>query len=159
MTNIRACCKNEAKVLVKFSRLLLTELSGRERIVEVSESDIEDWLCRSNYHAFLAFHEGEPVGAITLFESYSIYAGGKFGTIQELYVVPDKRSSGVGRDLVKHAKRYALSSGWRQLEVCVPGSDLWFRSRSFYNREMFIEVGPRMKFVLVDKVSLGGVDE
>ncbi|HEX9148419.1 MAG TPA: GNAT family N-acetyltransferase, partial [Thermoanaerobaculia bacterium] len=48
------------------------------------------------FHAFLAREGGEPVGVLTLTESFAIYAGGRYGVIDELYVAPGHRSSGIG---------------------------------------------------------------
>lgn len=89
--------------------------------------------------------EDEVVGIMTVSESLSFYAGGRFGVINELYVAPPFRSEGVGRTLLDAAKELAEQRGWSRLEVTTPGEDYTDTLR-FYEREGFVAIGPRYKF-------------
>ena len=89
-----------------------------------------------------------PVGVLTLNECAAIYAGGRFGEITELYVLPECRSSGVAPRLVGEAKEIARERGWSRLEVGAPDQPAWDRTLRFYLREGFEEVGPRLKISL-----------
>ena len=54
--------------------------------------------------ALLARDEsGAAVGVLTLSTSFAVYAGGEYGVIDEMYVVPECRSQGIGRSLVEAA--------------------------------------------------------
>jgi GNAT superfamily N-acetyltransferase len=54
--------------------------------------------------ALLARDEsGTAVGVLTLSVSFAVYAGGEYGVIDEMYVVPEHRSQGIGRRLVEAA--------------------------------------------------------
>ena len=53
---------------------------------------------------------GEPVGVLTLTETFALYAGGRYGVIDELYVVPECRSRGVGRGLLDAALSFGVQS-------------------------------------------------
>jgi GNAT superfamily N-acetyltransferase len=53
--------------------------------------------------AFLAEDDAHPIGVLMLNECASIYAGGRFGEITELYVTPAFRALGVGKRLVEVA--------------------------------------------------------
>ncbi len=101
----------------------------------------------SDHHStLLALNEEDDiVGIITLEEGISFYAGGKFGAINELYVVAEYRSVGVGKMLIDEAKDLAESRGWKRLEVTTPG-DEFAKTRRFYEREGFHKIGPRYKF-------------
>ncbi len=89
--------------------------------------------------------DDDIVGILTITESISIYAEGKIGVINELFVVPEYRSEGVGKMLLDEAKTLAENRGWRRLEVTTPGDD-YPKTLHFYEREGFFRIGPRFKF-------------
>jgi len=102
----------------------------------------------SLHSTLLAFNDdGDAVGVLTLVESLGIYAGGRVGVINELYVVPPYRSEGVGKILLDAAKKLADERGWQRLEVTTPGEQ-YEKTLQFYEREGFFPIGPRYKFEL-----------
>ncbi|MBL7781218.1 MAG: GNAT family N-acetyltransferase [Saprospiraceae bacterium] len=98
------------------------------------------------HSTLLAMDDDEAVGVITLVETLSLYAGGYIGVINELYVMPDYRSEGVGKILLDAAKNLAEERGWVRLEVTTPG-DEYARTLRFYEREGFMLIGPRYKYL------------
>ena len=88
---------------------------------------------------------GRPLGVLTLSECASIYAGGRFGEIAELFVEPGHRSAGVAAQLVQRALAFGGGRGWDRLEVGAPALPRWQRTVSFYLKQGFQEVGPRLK--------------
>ena len=90
---------------------------------------------------------------ITLSEGLSIYAGGKFGVIREFYVIPEMRSTGVGKALLEKAKEFGRESGWKRIEVTPPDKGKWPRIYNFYTSESFKEIGPRLKLENQDEQS------
>ena len=129
---------------------LLCELAP-EREADFDRDDFQeraDRLLRmpDRVWAFLALKDGEgPVGVILLNEGASIYAGGIFGTITELYIAPAYRSQGIAPRLIEAAVGLARQRGWGRLEVGAPDVPRWQRSLDFYLKEGFVEVGPRLK--------------
>lgn len=100
-----------------------------------------------HHSTLLAQNEAEEVvGVITLVESLSLSAGGRYGVINELYVVPEYRSEGVGRMLLDFAKLIGEKRSWTRIEVTTPG-DSFDRTLQFYEREGFWRIGPRYKFI------------
>ena len=91
--------------------------------------------------------DGDAVGVLTIVESLALYAGGRIGVINELYVVPPYRSEGVGKLLLDAAKNLASERGWQRLEVTTPGEQ-YAKTLRFYEREGFMPIGPRYKFPL-----------
>ena len=65
---------------------------------------------------------------LTLSETFAIYAGGRYGVIEEMYVRPAFREKGVGRALLERAATLAADRGWRRLEVTAPEDDPGQRS-------------------------------
>jgi GNAT superfamily N-acetyltransferase len=107
---------------------------------QIDEDDLHSTLLALN-------EEDETVGVLTLVESLSLYAGGRIGVVNELYVVPDYRSEGVGKQLLDAAKDLAEERGWVRLEVTTPGDD-YEKTLRFYEREGFMLVGPRYKYLM-----------
>ena len=106
-------------------------------------------LCDSGFWAFLAHNQnGDPVGTLTLNECAALYAGGHFGEIMEMYIEPEHRSAGVGALLITAAKDFARSKCWPFLEVGSPEQPKWERTLSFYKRQGFREIGPRLELML-----------
>ncbi|MBF0566015.1 MAG: GNAT family N-acetyltransferase [Nitrospirae bacterium] len=119
--------------------------------VNDAEPKAKELIDKSIYHIFLARdteletkneteHETE-VGLITLCESYSLYANGSYGLIQEFYVSPDYRSRGIGRMLLEKAKTFGASSGWKRMEVTTPPLPEFKRSLNFYQKYGFSRQG------------------
>ncbi|MFZ0099806.1 MAG: GNAT family N-acetyltransferase [Gemmobacter sp.] len=96
----------------------------------------------------LAIRAGQPVGVILLNQCAAIYAGGRFGEITELYVVPEARSGGIAAQLVEWAIAQGRAYNWNRLEVGAPQQPRWRRSLDFYLRTGFVEVGPRLRLAL-----------
>ena len=118
----------------------LTATEIADIFVEMDENSLHSTL--------LAFNDDEEaVGVLTLVESLALYAGGRIGVINELYVVPPYRSEGVGKILLDAAKNLAGERGWQRLEVTTPG-DQYEKTLKFYEREGFFPIGPRYKFEL-----------
>lgn len=117
--------------------------SAEEIAAIFADMDADD-----KHSTLLALDDDEDVvGVLTLTESLALYAGGHIGVINELYVVPEYRSEGVGKMLLDEAKELAENRGWRRLEVTTPGDD-YPKTLRFYEREGFFKIGPRYKFEL-----------
>ena len=128
---------------------LYPELGSRykqENLIGISRQLLKE---NSGVWAFLASTEtGERVGILTLNECAAIYAGGYFGEITELYVIPEHRSSNVGAALVDAAAEFGRKRGWTSIEVGAPDVPRWEKTLAFYTRYGFKEVGPRLDLTL-----------
>ncbi|MBL7795196.1 MAG: GNAT family N-acetyltransferase [Saprospiraceae bacterium] len=113
-----------------------------EEIAEIfAEMDADD-----HHSTLLALDDDDAVvGVITVVESLSLSAGGRYGVINELFVVPEYRSEGVGKMLLDFAKEIGEQRGWARIEVTTPG-DEFDKTLRFYEREAFWKIGPRYKF-------------
>jgi GNAT superfamily N-acetyltransferase len=98
------------------------------------------------YAAFLAMTPaGEPVGLLTLSQCVAVYAGGRFGEINEFYLRPSARRLGLGRALIAAAAGEASRRGWHVIEVGAPDMPRWQSSFEFYKSCGFTEIGPRLQ--------------
>ena len=96
-----------------------------------------------HYSVIIGSQNNRPVAVATLAETYALYAGGKVGVIQEFYVVPELRSSGVGAMLIKEVKCFGRKQGWSCIELCTPPLPEFERTLNFYERNGLKPVGGR----------------
>lgn len=139
----------DSRLVAGFVAELLKELSGGEHydpddLLELTA----DLLAREEVVGLLAFDGDKPLGLIMLNQCAAIYAGGLFGEITELFVVPDQRSNGVAQKLLLAARDLGRARGWKRLEVGAPNQPEWQRSLQFYQREGFLVTGPRLRQLL-----------
>ena len=138
--------QEHADVAASLLHELLSELAnGNGPTVSELQETSERLLGEGLVLGLIAMSEEDPVGILMLNECAAIYAGGRFGEITELYVVPQQRSSGIASILLAEARKIAGERGWRRLEVGAPDQPVWKRTLSFYLREGFDEVGPRLR--------------
>jgi GNAT superfamily N-acetyltransferase len=142
--------KKHSKEIIRLVAELISELSGKRFVIDELEAIefIERSIDKGKYFAFLALDDRQNVlGILTVGESGAVYAGGLFGIIHEFYIVPEMRSSGLGNQLIEKVKETATTMGWKRLEVGAPPYPQWERTKNFYLREDFIEIGPRLRWI------------
>jgi GNAT superfamily N-acetyltransferase len=148
---VRQANIQDAETVGALVSALLSELRGEEgpaRTVLAPGTAEQLLAMDGRVFGFLASEGENPVGVIMLAESAALFAGGIYGIITELYVVPDRRSLGVAKLLVDAASELGRRRGWTQLEVGAPSQPKWRRSLEFYENYGFTEIGPRLKFIL-----------
>jgi GNAT superfamily N-acetyltransferase len=99
---------------------------------------------QEKYFVFVAHTaDGKAIGFVSIYESYALYAEGAFGTIPELFVRPQYRSSSVGTSLVQACKELGAQRGWRRIEVTTPPLPEFDRTLNFYLQHGFSISGGR----------------
>lgn len=112
--------------------------------LEETTTRLRDFIDQEKYFVFVARGGmSDAVGFVALYESHALYAEGAFGTIPELYVHPGFRSQSVGKALLEQAKSFALTRGWKRLEVTTPPLPQFDKTLAFYEREGFSIAGGR----------------
>ena len=142
MINFRIADESDTHAVAVMLAELFEEVEHTPDASEIAaifaDIDAED-----SHSTLLAINESEDiVGIATIVECLSLSAGGKYGVINELYVVPEYRSEGVGKMLLDEIKDLADGRGWTRLEVTTPG-DEFTKTLRFYTREDFYKIGPR----------------
>jgi len=139
---------NNFKDVAELVKNLLIELepSAKDEIENAELEQIAQKLLNSSkIWAFLAKYNNENVGVITLHECAAIYAGGVFGEISELYVIPKFRSSNIGELLINSAIEKGNERGWKRLEVGSPPASESPRTIKFYENIGFECTGSRLR--------------
>ncbi|HAP27205.1 MAG TPA: GNAT family N-acetyltransferase [Achromobacter sp.] len=117
---IRAAAPSDAAQIHAF----ITELAVYERAaheVIASAEDVERTLFAegSPARALMCLLEGKAIGYAVYFYSYSTWLGKNGIYLEDLYVTPEHRGIGAGRDLLRHLAREAVANGCGRLEWSV----------------------------------------
>lgn len=138
----------DAGVLARMVKALTDEIIARtgaphfDLDLDTLTAQAAALIADGTYTVLLA-RDPEPVGFAALCESAALYAGGRFGIVQEFYVAPGHRSRGVGTQLLDAATALGRERGWTRLELCTPPLPEFDRALAFYEREGFEVTGGR----------------
>jgi GNAT superfamily N-acetyltransferase len=117
---IRAALEEEASLILQ----LIKELAEYEKLSHEVVAT-EDSLRRSLFgerrfaEALIGEVEGEPAGFALFFHNFSTFLGRPGIYLEDLYVRPEFRGSGLGRALLAYLARLALERGCGRLEWSV----------------------------------------
>ena len=94
--------------------------------------------------------EGEIVGVLSASWQRALHVPGRYATIQDLWVDPERRSDGVGAALVDGLADLCQAQGVARIEVGLPREsfDAIRATEAFYERNGFEHLGPRMRRLL-----------
>lgn len=87
----------------------------------------------------------EILGILCLSEAQAIYAGGVYGIVNDMYVIPQYRSQSIGKKLVEETKKIAIEKNWRRIEVTAPTNENE-ETVKFYKNNGFVFTGPKLKW-------------
>ena len=93
----------------------------------------------------------QPVGYLILVYVFSLEHRGMTSEIDEFFVLPDHRASGVGSQLLRAAEAESVRQGCTNISLQI--STFNHRAKAFYARHGY---SPRSEFELLEK-SLGAV--
>jgi len=130
---------------------LLAELGGRTPTRVEMEAEVQALLDDPQGGSVLiAEADGKIVGVLTASWQRAIHVPGVYGTVQDLWVDEDWRSRGVGAELVEAIASQARARGVSRLEVGLPRETFAAiaSTESFYKRNGFEHLGPRMRRLL-----------
>jgi GNAT superfamily N-acetyltransferase len=114
---IRAATKDDVPLIFA----LIGELAEYEKLsheVVATEQQIRVALFgdRAVAEVVIASLDGTPVGFALFFPNYSTFLGRPGLYLEDLFVRPEARGFGVGRELLEYLARLAVERGWGRLE-------------------------------------------
>nr|WP_314483908.1 GNAT family N-acetyltransferase [uncultured Pseudomonas sp.] len=117
---IRPAQSTDAQQILDF----ITELAEYERArdqVLATPQDIERSLFEadSTVHCLMAERAGRAIGFAIFFYSYSTWLGRNGIYLEDLYITPEARGDGAGRQLLRHIAKEAVAKGCGRLEWSV----------------------------------------
>ena len=143
--NVRLATSEDRGEAVRLARSLLIELGGSPAPEEELHW-IFDELVADNGSGFVVIAEdgGRAVAVCTASFQVAIRTAGRYVTLQEMYVEPEARSSGVGRAVIDFALQHAVASGCQVAELGTPQAG--DRQITFYESAGFANIGARMRW-------------
>lgn len=117
---IEAATPNDVPLILHFVR----ELAEYEKLLDrvtTTEDLVRETLFGANpaAHALLAYDTDQPVGFAIYFFNYSTFVGRQGLYLEDLFVRPEARGKGFGRELLAHLAGIALEHGCRRMEWAV----------------------------------------
>ena len=145
MMQVRLASIRDRDEAVRLVRALLTELGGNppplEDLIPVYEG-----LVSNDGSGFVVIGEDvrRVVAVCTVSFLDSLRTTGRYAIIQEMYVDPERRSTGVGMEVLRLALEHAVANGCQTVELGTPYHG--DRQIQFYRRAGFTEVGARLRW-------------
>ncbi len=147
--NFRKATKEDAKLIALFVHELtdeiceLTSAAHFDIKIDDTTTRCRDLIAQGHYAAIIAFDDESPIGMTTITETYALYAAGKVGVIQEFYLKPRFRASGVGSKLLEQVKDHGKANNWSSFELCTPPLPEFEHTLNFYQKNGLKPVGGR----------------
>jgi GNAT superfamily N-acetyltransferase len=148
---VREAGAEDAGAVAAAVEALLVELGGSCPERAALEAEVRALLADPAVGSVLVAEAGgELVGVLSASWQRAIHVPGVYATIQDLWVAADWRSRGVGAELVEAIASQARARGVGRLEVGLPRESFAAiaSTRSFYERNGFEHLGPRMRRLL-----------
>ena len=145
MLNVRLATQADRDEAVRLVRSLLIELGGNPAPAEALHEVFEE-LVSGGDAGFVVIGEEDGVAKAVCTASFvtALRTVGRYVILQEMFVEPDSRSSGMGRAVIDFALEHAVVNGCQVVELGTPRSGQ--RQIEFYERAGFSNVGARLRW-------------
>ncbi len=143
--DVRIATSDDRGAVVGLVGKLLTELGGTPPPPEAM-APVFDRFIDGGSDGFVALAEadGQAVAVCTVSFLQALRTRGRYAIIQEMFVEPEARSTGVGMDVLRFALDHAAANGCQTVELGTPYHG--DRQIQFYRRAGFTEVGARLRW-------------
>ncbi len=147
MLNVKIAIPSDRDAVVNLVGKLLSELGGTPPLAEAMSS-VFDLLAGDGKAGFVALGETDNGVAAVCTVSFlqAMRTAGRYAIIQEMYVEPEERSTGVGRAVLQFALEHAATRGCSTVELGTPFNGE--RQIQFYERGGFTNIGARLRWRL-----------
>lgn len=119
-TRVREASEGDVPLILTFIRELADYEKLSHEVVATEEGLRESLFAGRRYaEVLIAEHDGVPAGFALFFHNFSTFFGKPGIYLEDLYVRPESRGSGIGRQLLVKLAHLALERGCGRLEWSV----------------------------------------
>jgi len=109
---LRAAVRSDVPLILSFIRELATYERDADAVVATEESLLRDGFGqRPFFQATIAEWSGDPVGFAFWFYAYSTWRAQPTLYLEDLFVRPEARGRGIGKEMMRFLARTALDTG------------------------------------------------
>ena len=142
--NARLARSSDAAEVIRLVSGLLLELGGKALDPRSVAPEYDALLARPELgFVVLGESEGAARAVCTVSWVHALRSAGRYAIVQEMYVEPALRSSGIGRQVLDEATAIARAGGAPFIEFGTPFDGK--RQIEFYRRSGFVSVGERLR--------------
>jgi GNAT superfamily N-acetyltransferase len=138
VTEVRRATPADADVLGRLLWDFNTEFDTETDDADVLADRFTRLLALDEIVAVLAEDDGTAVGFALLSLRPAIWFDGPVSQLEELYVVPDRRSQGIGTQVLDLSRRLVREQGSPEMHINVDEVDV--DTRRFYERHRFVNI-------------------
>ena len=145
MLNVRLATIDDRDEAIRLVRGLLIELGGNPAPADAL-SGVFDELASGGDTGFVVIAEEDGVAKAACTASFvtALRTVGRYAILQEMFVEPEARSTGMGRAVIEFALQHAVARGCQVVELGTPR--IGQRQIGFYERAGFENVGARLRW-------------
>ena len=148
MFKVRLATADDRDEVIRLARGLLIELGGSPAPPEALSGVLGELASGGAGFAVIAEADGVAVAACTASYTTALRTAGRYVILQEMFVEPEWRSSGVGKAVIDFALAHAQANGCQVVELGTPRAGE--RQIRFYERAGFENIGARMRWRTAD---------
>jgi GNAT superfamily N-acetyltransferase len=116
--------RNATEADIPLIHWFIRQLAEYERMLDqavMSEETLRESLFgpRPSAEVVLGYYEGKPVGFAVFFHNFSTFLGRRGLYLEDLFVIPEMRGKGFGRDLLLHLAKIASERNCGRFEWAV----------------------------------------
>lgn len=115
--------RSDLPIILQFIKEL-AEYEGLAEKLAVTEESLEDWIfIRNKAEVLFETVDGNVIGFCLFYHNFSTFMGGAGLYIEDLYVRPEYRGHGYGKQLFKKIARMAVDRECKKLEFSCPNTN------------------------------------
>ncbi len=113
---IRQAVKEDTKLILDFIKELAVYENLLDKVTATEETLMESLFIKEKAKTVIAEADGKPVGYALYFYNFSTFLGKHGVYLEDIYIRPEYRGRGYGKELLSYIARAAKEEGCERLE-------------------------------------------